>query len=139
MPLCKQHAHTHTHTHTHTGHSPCTTPQGYCLARTVLFPTFTSSTLPTTAKGRWACVKGSKGQNPFPPWLLPGSPTSPTTKDTVSSSRNVYASFPPSGAVWCSSEQDSSVTQNQARVSTTDSTLMVGRGLSRMAIAAAAK
>lgn len=33
---------------------PWTTPQGYCLALTVLFPTFTSSTLPTTAKGRWA-------------------------------------------------------------------------------------
>lgn len=33
---------------------PWTTPHGYCLALTVLFPTFTSSTLPTTAKGRWA-------------------------------------------------------------------------------------
>lgn len=35
-------------------HSPCTTPQGYCRARTSLFPTFTSSVLPTTAKGRCA-------------------------------------------------------------------------------------
>lgn len=34
--------------------SPCTTPQGYCLARTSLFPTFTSSPLPTTANGKWA-------------------------------------------------------------------------------------
>lgn len=35
-------------------HSPCTTPHGYCRARTSLFPTFTSSVLPTTAKGRCA-------------------------------------------------------------------------------------
>lgn len=33
--------------------SPCTTPQGYCLAFTILLPMFTSSVLPTTAKGRW--------------------------------------------------------------------------------------
>lgn len=35
--------------------TPCTTPHGYCLARTILFPTFTSSLLPTTANGRCAC------------------------------------------------------------------------------------
>lgn len=34
---------------------PCTTPHGYCLARTILLPTFTSSLLPTTANGRCAC------------------------------------------------------------------------------------
>lgn len=34
---------------------PCTTPQGYCLAFAILLPIFTSSVLPTTAKGRWTC------------------------------------------------------------------------------------
>lgn len=36
-------------------HSPCTDPQGYSLAFTILLPTLTSSTLPTTAKGRCVC------------------------------------------------------------------------------------
>ena len=31
---------------------PCTVPQGYCRAFTILLPIFTSSVLPTTAKGR---------------------------------------------------------------------------------------
>lgn len=39
---------------------PWTTPHGYCRALTVLFPTFTSSTLPTTAKGRWAWNKDNQ-------------------------------------------------------------------------------
>lgn len=38
-------------------HSPCTDPHGYSRAFTILFPIFTSSTLPTTAKGRWVCKK----------------------------------------------------------------------------------
>lgn len=42
-------------------HLPCTTPQGYCRARTSLFPTFTSSVLPTTAKGKCAW-KGAQGR-----------------------------------------------------------------------------
>lgn len=46
-------------------HLPCTTPQGYCRARTSLFPTFTSSVLPTTAKGKCAW-KGAQG------WLSTG-------------------------------------------------------------------
>lgn len=58
--LCLLEEHKHTHTHPHRlacgWSSPCTTPHGYCLALTVLFPTLTSSTLPTTAKGRWACT-----------------------------------------------------------------------------------
>lgn len=41
------------------GFLPSTTPQGYCRALTVLLPTLTSSILPTTANGRWAC-KGWK-------------------------------------------------------------------------------
>lgn len=32
---------------------PCTVPQGYCRALTILFPIFTSSVLPTTANGKW--------------------------------------------------------------------------------------
>lgn len=32
---------------------PCTTPQGYWRAFTILFPTQTSSVLPTTANGKW--------------------------------------------------------------------------------------
>ena len=35
--------------------SPCTVPHGYWRAFTILLPTFTSSILPTTAKGRWPC------------------------------------------------------------------------------------
>jgi len=31
---------------------PWTVPQGYWRARTILFPIFTSSVLPTTAKGK---------------------------------------------------------------------------------------
>lgn len=34
---------------------PCTVPQGYCRAFTILFPIFTSSVLPTTANGKWLC------------------------------------------------------------------------------------
>lgn len=34
---------------------PCTVPQGYCRALTILFPSFTSSVLPTTANGKWLC------------------------------------------------------------------------------------
>lgn len=34
---------------------PCTVPQGYCRALTILFPIFTSSVLPTTANGKWLC------------------------------------------------------------------------------------
>lgn len=52
--------HTHTHSCIHRyqfldTHLPWTVPQGYCLAFTILFPTLTSSLLPTTAKGRWPC------------------------------------------------------------------------------------
>ncbi len=36
-------------------HLPWTVPQGYWRARTILFPIFTSSVLPTTAKGKWPC------------------------------------------------------------------------------------
>lgn len=39
------------------GDIPCTTPQGYCLAFAILLPIFTSSVLPTTAKGRWTYRK----------------------------------------------------------------------------------
>lgn len=39
------------------GDVPCTTPQGYCLAFAILLPIFTSSVLPTTAKGRWTYRK----------------------------------------------------------------------------------
>lgn len=35
--------------------SPCTAPQGYRRPLTILFPTLTSSVLPTTAKGRQFC------------------------------------------------------------------------------------
>ena len=45
---------------------PCTTPQGYCLAFAILLPIFTSSVLPTTAKGRWTCQQQST-QNGYPP------------------------------------------------------------------------
>lgn len=34
---------------------PCTVPQGYCRAFTILFPILTSSVLPTTANGKWLC------------------------------------------------------------------------------------
>lgn len=34
---------------------PCTVPQGYCRALTILLPIFTSSVLPTTANGKWLC------------------------------------------------------------------------------------
>jgi hypothetical protein len=61
-------------------HLPCTTPQGYCRARTNLFPTFTSSVLPTTAKGRCAwkgtqvCMSTSlaEGKEQIP-LIAPGS------------------------------------------------------------------
>lgn len=36
---------------------PCTVPQGYCRALTILFPILTSSVLPTTANGKWLCGK----------------------------------------------------------------------------------
>lgn len=39
---------------------PCTVPQGYCRAFTILFPIFTSSVLPTTANGKWLC--GAEGE-----------------------------------------------------------------------------
>lgn len=42
------------------GDSPCTVPQGYCRARIILFPIFTSSVLPTTANGRWAWNRGKQ-------------------------------------------------------------------------------
>ncbi len=39
---------------------PCTVPQGYCRAFTILFPIFTSSVLPTTANGKWLCEAEEK-------------------------------------------------------------------------------
>lgn len=39
---------------------PCTVPQGYCRALTILFPILTSSVLPTTANGKWLCGKDVK-------------------------------------------------------------------------------
>lgn len=42
------------------GDSPCTVPQGYCRARIILLPIFTSSVLPTTANGRWAWNRGKQ-------------------------------------------------------------------------------
>ncbi len=36
---------------------PCTTPQGYWRAFTILLPTETSSVLPTTANGKWPYKK----------------------------------------------------------------------------------
>ena len=45
---------------------PCTTPQGYCLAFAILLPIFTSSVLPTTAKGRWTCQQQRTERLPSP-------------------------------------------------------------------------
>lgn len=42
------------------GDSPCTVPHGYCRARIILLPIFTSSVLPTTANGRWAWNRGKR-------------------------------------------------------------------------------
>lgn len=60
---------------------PCTTPQGYCLAFAILLPIFTSSVLPTTAKGRWTCQQQKTEWLPSPsskdgPPMLPHAPSS---------------------------------------------------------------
>lgn len=52
---------------------PCTVPQGYCRAFTILFPIFTSSVLPTTANGKWLCRVEGKAmlvlcQNTWEQW-----------------------------------------------------------------------
>lgn len=45
---------------------PCTVPQGYCRAFTILFPIFTSSVLPTTANGKWLFWIGKEKQCWYP-------------------------------------------------------------------------
>lgn len=63
---------------------PCTVPQGYCRAFTILFPIFTSSVLPTTANGKWLCRVEGKAmlvlcQNTWEQWHVASQRT---VKDT---------------------------------------------------------